>query len=109
MSSWLGSWHRADHTAGHQQDKTQTTLMEHKDLVMLVFDERSMVSSKVIARSHFNVAHSTYGGNKSSCSWGNVPVVLFVGDDYQLPSIENGCLTIFNRQATLSSEEQEGT
>ena len=75
---------------------------------MLIFDERSLVSSSVLARCHYNVSNSVYGGVNKECSWGNVPIVLFVGDDFQLPSIDNGCLSIFDSTANLSTEEEVG-
>jgi hypothetical protein len=83
-------------------------LLQNKDLVMLVFDERSLVSSKLLARCHYNICHTVYGGTNSTKDWGNIPILLFVGDDYQIPSVEPGCSSIFDSTCTPTDEEVLG-
>ncbi len=59
----------------------------------LIIDERSMLSSKVLAAAERNVQHSVYKGQNGGEIWGGVPVVLLFGDDYQLfPVIEEGAI-----------------
>ncbi len=55
-----------------------------KHLLCLITDERSMLSSKVLAAAERNVRHFVYKGQNSGEIWGGVPVVLLFGDDYQL-------------------------
>ncbi len=55
-----------------------------KHLLCLSIDERSMLSSKVLAAAERNIQHSVYKGQNSGEIWGGVPVVLLFGDDYQL-------------------------
>ena len=36
----------------------------------------------------------SYNGRMTSKSWGNIPIVLIIGDDYQLPPVESGVFQI---------------
>jgi hypothetical protein len=64
-----------------------------KHLLCLIIDERSMLSSKVLAAAERNIRHSVYKGQNSGEIWGGVPVVLLFGDDYQLVTvIEEGVI-----------------
>ncbi len=52
-----------------------------------------MLSSKVLAAAERNVQHSVYKGQNGGEIWGEVPVVLLFGDDYQLfPVIKEGAI-----------------
>ena len=53
-------------------------------LLVLVIDERSMISSKILAAAERNVRECIYNGQNSTELWGGLPVVLLFGDDYQL-------------------------
>jgi len=55
--------------------------------VALIFDERSMISAELLGAVERNVASTCHGGNKSKSIWGGIPVVLLIGDDYQLPPV----------------------
>jgi hypothetical protein len=76
------------------------TLIELKKnfarVVCLIVDERSLLSSKVLARMEYNCRHATNNGLNQDYSWGNIPIVLVIGDDYQLPPVESGAFQIFN-------------
>jgi hypothetical protein len=61
-----------------------------KDLVCLIVDERSMISSKVLAAMEYRARKCANNGECENCDWGNIPIVILVGDDYQLPSIDSG-------------------
>ena len=54
-------------------------------LLVLVVDERSQLSSTVVAAAERHVRMCAFGGHNESTIWAGVPVILFVGDDYQLP------------------------
>ena len=58
--------------------------------VALIVDERGMVSSEVLSVMENNARQTAHGGLGAECDWGGIPIVIFVGDDYQLPSIESG-------------------
>jgi hypothetical protein len=76
------------------------TLIELKkvfnDVLCLIVDERSLLSSTVIGRMEYNCRHAVNNGYNKDLSWGNIPIVLLIGDDYQLPPIEPGAFQIFN-------------
>jgi ATP-dependent exoDNAse (exonuclease V) alpha subunit len=79
-------------------DIPQSILKELKksfhNVVCLIIDERSLMSSKLLARMEYNIRHATNNGRNANFSWGNIPVVLLVGDDYQLPPVEPGAFKI---------------
>lgn len=75
-------------------DKTRERLKKQLErLLVLIIDERSMVSSKVLAAAERNTRQCIYKGQNSNEIWGGLPVVLFFGDDYQLmPIAEAGAI-----------------
>ena len=56
--------------------------------LVLVMDERSMISSETLGASARNCSETAHGGVHGDLSWGGIPVVLLVGDDHQLPPVE---------------------
>ena len=75
-------------------ENTKSQLLEQLErLLVLVIDERSMISSKVLAAAERNTRECIYRGQNSSKIWGGLPVVLLFGDDYQLmPVDKNGAI-----------------
>ena len=73
-----------------------TPTLQHKllrkfaNVVCLIVDERSMVSSELFATLESYAASSFHQGLNHNDPWGNVPLLLLVGDDYQLPPILSG-------------------
>ena len=68
------------------QEKLQKQL---ESVLCLIIDERSMLSSKVLAAAERNVRKTVYNGQNSQEIWGGIPAVILFGDDYQLwPVIE---------------------
>ena len=55
---------------------------------MLIIDEQSMISSKLLAAAERNTRECIYGGHNSKELWGGLPVVLLFGDDYQLMPVQ---------------------
>ena len=53
-------------------------------LLMIIIDERSLLSQEVLGASERNCWHSTHWGKNSHQPWGGVPIILVFGDDYQL-------------------------
>jgi hypothetical protein len=79
------------------EEKVTGTALENlqklKHILCLIIDERSMLSSKVLAAAERNVRHSVYKGQNGGEIWGGVPAVLLFGDNYQLfPVIEEGAI-----------------
>ena len=70
---------------------TKKTLLERfSNIIMLIVDERSMVSSEILCFMNSYAKQTFHNGMNFSKSWGGLPVLLLVGDDYQLPPIEKG-------------------
>lgn len=54
----------------------------------IVIDERSMLSCELLGLAERNTASCAHGGRfHQDEEWGGVPIVLLVGDDYQLPPL----------------------
>lgn len=58
-----------------------------KRAVLFIFDERSMISSEVLGAAERCLRETIYGGVCQDYEFGGMPVVLLVGDDYQLPAV----------------------
>ena len=65
-------------------------IKEFFDTILLFLDERSMVDLQTLGRAETSIAQSTRGGHFSHKSWGDLPVVVLIGDDMQLPSVMKG-------------------
>ena len=59
-----------------------------KRSVMFIIDERSMISSELLGACERNMWETIYGGVCEESEFGGIPVVLLVGDDYQLPPVQ---------------------
>ena len=57
--------------------------------LVLLIDERSMLSSMVLGAAEKNAALGAHGGVHEADDWGGIPVVVFVGDDFQIPPVES--------------------
>ena len=53
-----------------------------ENMLMLVIDEGSMISSGLLAAAERNVRECTFGQQNRNELWGGIPVVLIFGDDY---------------------------
>ena len=56
-------------------------------IVALLVDERSLIGSTNLGWMEFRSRFEMNNGLKSSESWGGLPVVVFLGDDVQLPPV----------------------
>jgi len=82
----LGVSHPENKLSAAKKEK----LMEQLDkLLILIIDERSMISSKVLAAAERNTRECVFNGQNSGELWGGLPVVLLFGDDYQLMPVKN--------------------
>ena len=74
--------------------KQEELLESLKDTVALLIDECSMISLKLLSQMHFISKMYAHKGFFQEKSWGGIPIVILIGDDYQLPSVEFGPLFI---------------
>ena len=65
--------------------------------VCLIIDERSLLSSANLALAELHVKHAAYNGRNKNKLWGGIPLVILVGDDFQLPSIDPGMLSVCDK------------
>ena len=81
-------------------ENTKSRLLEQLErLLVLVIDERSMISSKVLAAAERNTRECIFRGQNSSEIWGGLPVVLLFGDDYQLmPVDKSGAINGYDKR-----------
>jgi hypothetical protein len=70
--------------------KAKKLMNNMKSLVALIIDERSLLGAKNIGMMENHCQSCALTGRITTKNWGGIPVVVIVGDDYQLPSIEVG-------------------
>ena len=64
-------------------------------LLALIIDERSLVNSKDLGTVEAMMSETIYrGGLLDRLSFGGLPVLILVGDDYQLPSSSGGATDV---------------
>ena len=57
------------------------------ELKALLVDERSLIGATTLGWMEFMCGHGVASQFNQSNSWGGVPVVIFMGDDVQLPTV----------------------
>ncbi len=57
------------------QEKLQK---QFESVLCLIIDERSMLSSKVLAAAERNVRQTVYNGQKSQEIWGGIPAIILL-------------------------------
>ena len=72
---------------------------------MLLIDERSMLSSELLGACERNVKQTMYDGVCDNHDFGGIPIVLLLGDDYQLPPVVigskgKGAFYVFQKDST---------
>lgn len=84
-------------------------LMErNRNLMCAIVDERGLLSSTVLGKMENNLRQTIYKGRNSNVPWGNIPIIIVIGDDYQLPSVEPGAFSIFSGSRPKSDAERLG-
>ena len=58
--------------------------------IALIIDERSMISALLLGTMENYCRQAALKGTKRNSSWGGLPIVILVGDDHQLPPIDEG-------------------
>jgi hypothetical protein len=68
--------------------KMKELLTVFKNTVALVLDERSLLSAHILTVMEAYTRSTMHGGHKENQDWGGIPIVILIGDDYQLPAVE---------------------
>ena len=84
----------SDHDLGSFSRKKRNTLIKKfKCLLALIIDERSLVNNSDLGAAEQVIQEYLYnGGPLSKLDWGGLPILILVGDDYQLPGVTEGPL-----------------
>ena len=61
-------------------------------MICLVIDERSLVEANKFGCVEYFMTQCAHRGINRNKSWGGIPVVILVGDDYQIPAIGYGAI-----------------
>ena len=84
------------------EDKQAELALKIQNMLMLIIDERSMISSGLLAAAERNIRHCVYGQQNQQELWGGIPVVLIFGDDCQLfPVAKEGAIDGFAKTIGL--------
>jgi hypothetical protein len=66
-------------------DKQKDMIKQFKHTVGVIIDERSLLSCEVLGAAEKHLSMTMHGGTHESEDWGGLPIVVLIGDDYQLP------------------------
>ena len=84
-------------------NKKHQLMHKFKRTIMLIIDERSMISSELLGGCEHNLRKTIFGGVLEHHKFGGIPIVLLLGDDYQLPPVVSrsggkGAFYVFHKE-----------
>lgn len=83
------------------KEKRKKLIKKFQILLALIIDERSLATSKDLGTTNRLISETIFGGGPfSDESWGGLPIVILLGDDYQLPGVGEGALRVFDSVST---------
>jgi hypothetical protein len=96
-----------DYIANSLKETTRKKLVQDfRCLLALIIDERSLVNSKDLGTMEQMISETIFhGGTLSHLSFGGLPIVILVGDDYQLPATTSGAIDALTR---VNNRKMEG-
>ena len=77
----------------------KTLMSKLENTVAPIVDERSIISALLLGTMEAYCKQAAFKGTKSHLSWGGLPIVVLVGDDYQLPPIDEGAFYCLEKRA----------
>ena len=77
-------------------------------IVLLVIDERSMISAQDLAKIDEHSRLVVHRGLNEDKYFGGIPIVILVGDDYQLPPIMPGAAFMYSKKVWGDKQPQNG-
>ena len=79
------------------------------ETVLVIFDERSMISLDTMGVATNHVRQTARRGQHKREDWGGIPIVILLGDDYQLPpQMAKGPFDILGRVKDYTNNELAG-
>ena len=88
LLNWKKPWR---HLGPEKQERLKKTLLR---TLVLIIDERSLVSMELLGCAKRNVQSSAHGGTNNEHDWGGIPIIIALGDDHQLPSVTPGATSV---------------
>ena len=90
--------------------KCRKLLKKFSSMLVIVIDERSMMDAATFGMIQHFMQQCAHGGTKKAHPWGGIPIVILVGDDFQLPPIHPGAFYVFDQnEAETTNEMKEKT
>ena len=74
--------------------KLEKLAAKFKNLLCLIIDERSLIDAHLLGISEQMMSETIHDGQLAHESWGKLPILILVGDDYQLPGISEGAFGV---------------
>jgi hypothetical protein len=108
--TWAINPHQPSRELG--QKTIRRLKQSNKRTLVVLVDERSMLTADVTGAAERNSAMTVHNGSHDSEDWGGIPVVIFIGDDYQLPpptNREKGAFDTMDTKTTFSQQHLSGT
>lgn len=85
-------------------DQRKALVGDFKSLLALIIDERSLLSSRDLGTAERRIAETIHnGGFLNHLSFGGLPVLILVGDDYQLPATGSGAIDALTHDVSITS------
>ena len=85
--------------------RSNRLISKFRTMMVLIFDERSMIDAETLAIVQKYMQEYAHGGNNTNHPWGGIPIIIFVGDDFQLPPIFPGAIYSLNeKEANIGSD-----
>ncbi len=76
-------------------EKSEEKLLKKlKTTLVLIFDEWSLISTKILAEAENHIRQTSHGGTQTITTWGVIPIVIVCGDDAQLYAIGRNVLRL---------------
>ena len=72
---------------GPSLETTNRIMVQLRRVILLIIDERSMVSNQLLDAVERHSTQLVHGGGNSSLLFGGIPVILLFGDDMQIPPV----------------------
>lgn len=78
-----------------------------EETAVIIFDERSLIGQPLFGKAETNTAECAHGYGHEYEDWGGIPIVINIGDDYQLPPVmTQGAFDCFSTQGNLQMNSQ---
>ena len=92
--------HKVEASAG----TTPYLLRQFRNTLIIIIDERSMLDATVLGLIKSYMQQYAHAGRNPNHPWGGIPIIILVGDDYQLPPILQGAFYALSQTTIVRSK-----